>query len=144
MKSHQRRRYIVASWCLLLFGVASCVRSSNAAEGASKASTYTGCVTPLSGVADAYVLATTDRCLLLEGKYDASRSSDHTATFKGLVTDAAGLHPDTLHVDSLTSVKEACARTCTLEPPGTRGLHGKEKPGKEGGTPGVHQDPPQR
>ncbi len=123
-------------------GVAS--GGAQQSTAAKSPSTYTGCVTPLSGVADAYVLATTDRCLLLEGKYDASRSSDHTATFKGLVTDAAGLHPDTLHVDSLTSVKEACARTCTLEPPGTRGLHGKEKPGKEGGTPGVHQDPPQR
>ena len=100
--------------------------------------TLIGCVARIPNTADKYVLATGDRCLLLAGAYTAARIADHEIIARGIVLEPDGMAPLTLNIQSVQAVKAACTRTCVLEPPGTRGIHGKERPGREGGTPGLH------
>ena len=102
--------------------------------------TLTGCVARLPNTADKYVLATGDRCLLLTGTFNAIQIADHEIVAKGIVIEPSGMAPLTLNIQAVQSAR-SCTRTCVLEPPGTRGIHGKERPGKEGGTPGVTTTP---
>ena len=103
--------------------------------------TLTGCVARIPTTADKYVIATGNRCMLLTGSYDPTKIADHEVTATGTEVEPSGTLPLTLNVQSIKSVKAACTKTCVLEPPGTRGIHGKERPGAEGGTPGVTKTP---
>ena len=107
----------------------------------SNPQTFSGCVARIANTADKYVLATADRCMLLTGKYNVTKAADHEITATGILIDPTGFAPLTLDIQSVAVVKAACTRTCVLEPPGTRGIHGKERPGKEGGTPGLTSTP---
>jgi hypothetical protein len=104
--------------------------------------TYEGCVSKLPKL-DKYVLATQDRCMLLSGNFKAGQVADRWVALHGLLLEASGMDPLTLQVDSPAVVKNSCTQTCKLVPPGTRGVHGKEKPGSDGGPPGVTKPPQQ-
>jgi hypothetical protein len=100
--------------------------------------TYTGCVMQSPNVATVYLFAAQDRCLVLQGKYDASKSANHEVTFKGTLTEAAGNKPPSLSVDSVIAVKDACSRTCVLPPPRRRGLN--QTPDPDTGASNAHPD----
>ena len=103
--------------------------------------TFSGCVARIPNTPDKYVLSTGDRCMLLNGKYNAAAAADHEITATGILIDPTGFAPLTLDIQSVAAIRAACTRTCVLDPPGTRGIHGKERPGKEGGTPGLTTTP---
>ena len=115
--------------------------SPKTAEASAKPETYTGCVSKIPHVEDAYVISVEDRCLLLSGTFKAADLLNKNVLLRGLVIDATGRLPATLRVQSTMEVKGSCTKVCTLPPPGTRSLHGSEKPGREGGTPGVTPSP---
>lgn len=102
---------------------------------------YTGCVAKLPKV-DKYVLAAGKSCMLLRGKFDPAKLADHAVTVKGLLIQPVDLDPLTLDVRETVTIKDSCKQTCVLEPPGTRGVHGKEKPGTEGGPAGFKPTSP--
>ena len=90
---------------------------------------HSGCVTEIPNT-QTYVLATADACILLQGDFDAQKVANHTSTLKGLLTEG---HRKRLEVHSIEKIGDACTQTCKL-PPMSRGLHGKELPGSNGGT----------
>jgi hypothetical protein len=111
-----------------------------------------GCVSKLPKL-DRYVLAAGTRCILLGGDVAASKAAGHIAQLSGHLRDPAGSMPLTLELDGkLVEVGAVCAVTCTLAPPGTRGIESPlvpysqeekdcptkvETPGTQGGTPGA-------
>lgn len=99
--------------------------------------TLTGCVARLPVKVERYVLANGGRCMLLAGSFNAAQIADHEITAKGILLEPEGMAPLTFNVQSVVATKAACSKTCVLEPPGTRGVHGKEQAGKEGATRGV-------
>ncbi len=103
---------------------------------------YEGCVAKLPNV-ERYVLATGNRCMLLAGGFNPKEVADHLVVLHGLLLEPTGMDPLTLKVDAPAVIKNACTETCKLVPPGTRGVHGKEKPGSEGGPPGAVKPPDQ-
>jgi hypothetical protein len=104
---------------------------------APKESTQTGCVTAVPNFDGVYVMATSDACLLLRGDYDAQKLANHVVTLKGVFADASENPPRHLEVHTTVKIADACSQTCKPGPPKTRGLHGKEKPGSNGGTAGA-------
>jgi hypothetical protein len=92
---------------------------------------YSGCVTQIPDT-QTYVLATADACILLQGDFDAQKVTNHVSTLKGVLSEG---HRKRLEVHSIEKMGDACTQTCKL-PPMTRGLHGKELPGSNGGTAG--------
>jgi len=96
-----------------------------------KETSHSGCVTQIPN-GESYVLATSDACILLQGDFDAKKVADHLATLKGVLAEGQRKRLD---VHSIEKIGEACTQTCKL-PPMSRGLHGKELPGSNGGTAG--------
>jgi hypothetical protein len=94
-------------------------------------------VTALPNFDGVYVLATSDACLLLRGDYDAQKMANHVVTLKGVFTEPAGTPPRHLEVRSTEKIADACTQTCKPGPGKSRGLHGSEKPGSNGGTAGA-------
>ena len=111
--------------------------TSGSATPAPKESTQTGCVTALPNFDGVYVLATSDACLLLRGDYDAQKMANHVVTLKGVFTEPAGTPPRHLEVHSTEKIADVCTQTCKPGPGKSRGLHGSEKPGSNGGTAGA-------
>ena len=121
--------------------VASCLVSEAMGQAGAAAAThpmsYSGCVSKVPNTDNSYALAAGGRCYLLRGTFKGSDLLDKDVVLRGVVAEATGRLPMTLKVESTTAVKESCSKTCTLQPPGSRGLNGDEKPGREGGTPGA-------
>lgn len=128
----------VAMSCSAQTPGSAAVEKSGTAE---KPASYSGCVSEISSAPGNFVLATADRCVLLDAADAKGKLAGHDVVLKGVVSEASGMVPATLHVRSTVSVKAACTRTCTLPAPGTRGAHGSERPGHEGGTPGEKTEP---
>ncbi len=103
---------------------------------------YTGCVTPNAHAPDVLVLLRDDACMVLAGKLNAAQVKGHTVTFTGMLLEPAGTEPLTLKVTKTQRVGEACSQSCMPEPPGSRGLHGNLKHGREGATKGAHDPTP--
>ena len=103
-----------------------------------------GCVSQLPSV-KRYVLASGDKCYLLNPEYKADAVAGKTVILRGTVVQPIDMNPLTLQVTAGSAAGAACSLTCTPEEPGgTRGFppHGKEKPGTEAGPPGL-KPPPQ-
>ena len=104
-------------------------------------SSFSGCVN--SGVTDknTIILSGESVCAKLTGNFSAEKLIGHQVDLKGVLTERTPTTPANIHVESIHSIGKSCSNTCSLQPPGTRGL---EKPGKEGGTPGMApKTPPQ-
>ena len=99
--------------------------------------THTGCVTVTADDANSFVLAEGDSCSLLSGKLASRQLAGHVIVLRGVFADATTNDPQTIVIERVDSVGPACSQTCTLEPPGHRGLRKKPKTGTNGGTPGV-------
>jgi len=101
------------------------------------ASSYAGCVQRSTADKNTLVLSGESVCAKLTGSFSAEKLIGHDVDLKGVLTERTAANPAAIHVDSIDSVGKSCSNTCSLQPPGTRGLRGGEKPGKEGGTPGM-------
>lgn len=112
-----------------------------------KSEIISGCVTPSTQDKGKLVVRSKDSCSELGGKQAvAGRLSGHIATLEGTLTEATSADPETFTILSVKEIGQTCTETCTLEPPGSRGL--KRKMGKLGGTAGAKDtkptEPPQR
>ena len=117
-----------------MFTVAGMGRAGGQQKKAEAAAvSYTGCVDE-AAAAGAVCACFRGALHAADGGFQVAVAG-HEVTMKGLLAEPIDLAPLTLEVKSTVAVKEACSKPCTLEPPGTRGLHGKEKPGSEGGPP---------
>ena len=101
---------------------------------------YTGCLTPVSTAPDNFVLANANRCYLVADPA-AAKGVGHEVVLKASLVPQQGNQPITLVLKGPVEVKAACSQTCTLHPPGTRGLGPGDKPGPEGATQGVTSSP---
>lgn len=126
----------VVSLALLSGGV--CGQTHTAA--AVKPSMYEGCVTALPQASDRLVLSSAGSCFLLSGSVNAAMAG-HQVQLNAVLIPQQGMQPVSLQVKSVMGVQASCSQTCSLQPPGTRGLGPKDKPGREGGTPGLHSNP---
>jgi hypothetical protein len=108
--------------------------------------TYTGCVQKAPD--STLVISTPTACARLTGKAaaDSQALAGHQIELKGILTSRTPNAAASIQVDSVLSIGKSCSDICSLNPPGTRGLHrpaGSAVPGSEGGTPGVAPPPPQ-
>ena len=134
-----RNHYCVFVAASSLLNCVLCTHAS-AQTAATKSTVYAGCATSLPQAKEMLVLATADACYLLSGSAPADIAG-HQVQLSAALIPQQGMQPITLQVTSVKSVKAACSQTCILQPPGTRGLGPKDKPGREGGTPGVTSSP---
>ena len=119
----------------------SFARGQNApSANAQQVATYAGCLTPRAGDEHAFVLASGDRCYYITDPA-AAVGAGHEIAFKAVLVPGHGAQPVSLGLKSAVDVKAACTRTCVLQPPGTRGLGPKDKPGPEGATQGITGTP---
>lgn len=106
---------------------------------AQSAATYTGCV--MKDFDGNLTFCEPDHCSLLTGKGVDTKLAGHGVTLNGTVKDAVDGQPRQIVVTKIVSVNGACNQTCALYPVHHRGIGTKDKPGSEGGTPGVTSKP---
>ena len=114
-------------------------RGQTVAQPAQPAPTsYSGCVQRSTADKDTLILNGETVCAKLTGTFSADKLAGHEVDLKGVLTERTAATPASIRITSVTSIGKSCSNTCSLQPPGTRGLNkGGEKPGKEGGTPGA-------
>jgi hypothetical protein len=101
------------------------------------AANFAGCVQRSTVDKSTVILSGETVCAKLTGTFSSEKLLGHEVDLKGVLTERTAASPASIHVGSINSVGKSCSNTCSLQPPGTRGLRGGEKPGKEGGTPGM-------
>ena len=109
---------------------------------AAQSGTHTGCVKPWTDEPETLLLAEADSCSVLKGKLATKSLAGHTVTLSGAFTDATSSAPQSITVEKISRMTEACSETCTPQPPGHRGLSKHERPGGQGGTQGRDGTPP--
>ncbi len=102
---------------------------------------YTGCA--MKDMDGNITFCEPEHCSLLTGNDVGARLTGHTVTVEGTVKEAADGQPRSVVVTRVVSVGAACNQSCALYPVHRRGIGGRDKPGSEGGTPGVTSKPPQ-
>jgi hypothetical protein len=98
---------------------------------------FAGCVQRSTTDKDIVVLSGDAVCAKLTGNFSTEKLIGHEVDLKGVLTERTAATPASIRVNSVGSIGKGCSNICSLQPPGTRGLRGPEKPGKEGGTPGM-------
>jgi hypothetical protein len=101
---------------------------------------FTGCV--MTDMDGNLTFCEPDHCSLLTGEGVGAKLSGHTVTVEATVKDAADGQPRRVVVTKIISAGAACNQSCALYPVHHRGIGGKDKPGSEGGTPGVAKPQP--
>lgn len=104
---------------------------------APTASSFAGCVQRSATEKDTIVISGDSICAKLTGSFSSEKLIGHQIDLKGVLTERTTSTPASIRVGAITSIGKSCSSTCSLQPPGTRGLRGGEKPGREGGTPGA-------
>ncbi len=101
--------------------------------------TFTGCVQKAPGYPATLVISGPTVCARLTGKVSAEKLAGHEIELQGVLIPRTTSVAASIQVESVTKVGEACSGVCSLQPPGSRGLHPGDKnhevPGSEGGTP---------
>ena len=123
-----------------LLGSVLCIHTQAQTPAAANPTMYVGCATVLPQANNTLVLSSAGSCFLLGGSV-TSALVGHQIQVNAVLVPQQGVQPISLQVKSVVAVKAACSQTCTLQPPGTRGLGPRDKPGREGGTPGVTSSP---
>lgn len=100
-------------------------------------SKFVGCVQRSTTEKNLVFISGESICAKLTGNFSAEKLIGHEVDLRGVLTERTTSTPAEIRVGSINSVGKACSNVCSLQPPGTRGLRGPEKPGKEGGTPGA-------
>ena len=104
---------------------------------------FAGCVQHSATDKNILILNGETVCAKLTGTFSSEKILGHEVDLKGVLTERTTSNPASIDVRAVNSIGKTCSSTCSLRPPGTRGLGG-EKPGKEGGTPGMApKTPPQ-
>lgn len=101
---------------------------------------HSGCVMATEG--GDYTFCEKDACSFVSGKGVDAKLAGHTVTLRGKVHEATPEVARTIVVSSIVSVGGVCKEACSPRPPGHRGFGHKDKPGSEGGTPGVRPTTP--
>ena len=114
-----------------------CLGQATPRPATPAASNFAGCVQRSTTDKDTVVLSGESICAKLTGSFSAEKLVGHEVDLKGVLTERTAANPAAISVGSINSVGKACTNVCSLQPSGTRGLRGREKPGKEGGTPGA-------
>ncbi len=127
-------------WIVSLVAIAGCAASWGQETKPAK-TVVEGCVTRSTMVHDVLVLRSKDSCVQLAGEAAKDSLLGHVVTLNGTLSEATSKAPETLQVMSVNHVGEICSETCTLEPPGRRGLRKKEVPAGPASTPGETQKP---
>jgi hypothetical protein len=129
---------------LLLCAIATtCLGQSASPPIAPPAASFTGCVQRSTTDKTILILSGETVCAKLTGTFSSEKILGHEVDLKGVLTERTASNPASIDVRAINSIGKSCSSTCSLRPPGTRGLGG-EKPGKEGGTPGAApKTPPQ-
>jgi hypothetical protein len=130
---------------LFLCAIATpCLGQSTPHPVTPPAANFSGCVQPAPADKTTLILSGETVCAKLTGTFSSEKLLGHEVALKGVLTERTASSSASIHVGSINSVGKSCSNTCSLQPPGTRGLRGGEKPGKEGGTPGMApKTPPQ-
>jgi hypothetical protein len=142
----QRIRILKTHGLLLTFALSLPMSAQSAADSPKPApeQSFSGCVQRSAADKDTLILSTDSVCATLAGKVSATQLAGHQVDLKGVLTPRTPAIPASIQVGSVVSVGKECSDVCSLRPPGTRGLgKGGEMPGKEGGTPGEVNRPPQ-
>jgi hypothetical protein len=113
--------------------------SAQSAAAPSAPATYSGCVMESPTEKGTFILNADSVCARLTGKLATSDLTGHQIDLKGVLTPRAGTTPASIAIDSVGHVGKACSDVCSPLPPRTRGLGG-ERPGREGGRPGLTPD----
>jgi len=100
-------------------------------------SNFAGCVQRSTTDKDIIILSSESVCAKLTGNFAPEKLVNHQVSLKGVLTERTADTPAIIRIGSVGSVGKSCSDSCSLQPPGTRGLRRGEKPGKEGGTPGI-------
>ncbi|HEV2575986.1 MAG TPA: hypothetical protein VGU25_02135 [Acidobacteriaceae bacterium] len=100
---------------------------------------FTGCV--MTDMDGHLTFCEPDHCSLLSGEGVGAKLSGHTVTVEASVKEAGDGQPRQVVATRIVSVGAACNQSCALYSVHHRGIGGKDKPGSEGGTPGVTTKP---
>jgi len=134
------------TFALSLFAVAlPCLSQATPHPATPAPANFAGCVQRSTTDKNILILSGETVCAKLTGTFSSEKILGHEIDLKGvlILTERTASTPASIQVDSVNSIGKSCSNTCSLRPPGTRGLGG-EKPGKEGGTPGAApKTPPQ-
>jgi hypothetical protein len=114
-----------------------CLAQTTPHPAATPASNFAGCVQRSPTEKDTVVISGDSICAKLTGSFSSEKLIGHQVDLKGVLTERTTTSPAEIRVGAVNSIGKSCSNTCPLQPPGTRGLRGGEKPGKEGGTPGA-------
>jgi hypothetical protein len=101
---------------------------------------YTGCV--MKDMDGNITFCEPEHCSMLTGKDVGVKLAGHTVVVEGTVKEAGDGEPRRIVVSRIVSVGAACNQSCALYPVHHRGIGGRDKPGSEGGTPGVSSQQP--
>lgn len=127
-------RVLALNFCAI---ATPCLSQATPHPTTQPASNYTGCVQRSTTDKNTLVLSGESVCAKLTGSFSSEKLAEHEVDLKGVLTERTAANPAAIRVDSVDSVGKSCSNTCSLQPPGTRGLRGGEKPGKEGSTPAM-------
>lgn len=132
------RNIVTRTFVLCVCSIAMPCLGQAASHPATPASSnFAGCVQRSTTDKSTVILSGESICAKLTGSFSSDKLIGHEVDLKGVLTERTAASPATINVGSINSVGKSCSNTCSLQPPGTRGLRGGEKPGKEGGTPGA-------
>jgi hypothetical protein len=133
-------RIIILSLCTIAL---PCLSQTTPQPTTPPAANFAGCVQRSTADKNTFVLSGESVCAKLTGTFSSEKLLGHEVDLKGVLTERTPSSPASIDVHAINSIGKSCSNTCSLHPPGTRGLGG-EKPGKEGGTPGAApKTPPQ-
>jgi hypothetical protein len=104
---------------------------------------FAGCVQRSTTDKDTIILSNETLCAKLTSTFPMEKVVGHEIDLKGVLTNGTASTPAAIRVGTITSIGKSCTDTCSLLPPGRRGLKKGELPGKEGGTPGMAPTKPQ-
>jgi hypothetical protein len=103
--------------------------------------THSGCV--MQTEAGWFTFCETDACSVIKGAGIDAKVAGHKITAIGTVQPATAIAGRIFTVTKVLKVGDKCDQICSPNPPHHRGIGGKDKPGAEGGTPGVVTPPPE-
>ena len=127
-------RILALSLCAITM---PCFSQAAPSPTTSPATTFAGCVQRSTTDKNTVILSGETVCAKLTGTFTSEKILGHEIDLKGILTERTATNPASIQVGAINSIGKSCSNTCSLQPPGTRGLRGGEKPGKEGGTPGM-------
>lgn len=127
---------LVVLW-MLVVAMAGAAVSANGFS--TNDETRTGCV--MQTEAGWFTFCEPNSCSVIKGAGVDAKIAGHKVTVSGTMQAETADAAKTFVVTKVVEVGAACEERCSPRPAGHRGLGNKDKPGSEGGTPGVTAPP---